>query len=285
MKQFRPKLLRLVTNFKTLFFLILLSSSLLISCKKEKPLEAAYFALIDNTTSNFAKKLSVSPDGGTRTLTIISNRDWSIEHEEASWLTITPTQGSGTATITLTIAPNEGVGEISTTMDIINNTLKVVTGFVITRQDYIGSYKGTSTVASPIEYIASVADKTGALSTINATIDIANPSGSEIVMTSKFVIKTGITSYFTVEIPVTVSRKIETVDGKTQFVFEGTGNYDMTDLGISLGDDSVKGVKKTYVKATLSNDVLNATFMIDPNSNNTAVNNQSTVFTVKASKS
>lgn len=253
------------------------------SCQKEEPFEAAYFSLIDNASGNFAKKLSVSPDGGIRTLTVVSNRDWSIEYQKADWLTIEPLSGNGVGTITLTIAPNDGIGESSTTMNIINNTLKVVSDFVITRQDYLGEYKGTSTVASPITYIASTADDKGVLSTVASSVAIS-AEGNDLTMTFNATLKTGMATYFTIEMPVAVTKRIDTVDGKTKFVFEGSGTYDMTPLGTSLGDAAVTGVKNTYITATLGNDRLNAEVMFDPDANHSSVENRTTTFTLTASK-
>ena len=241
---------------------ILAGVSLLTSCGNE-PFEAAYFSLIDDDKGTFAKELAVSPDGGTRTMTIVSNRTWSIDYEQASWITISPTSGKGVATITVNVAPNETLEEDYIYMNVTNNTLQVMKDFKVTRQNFLGNYKGSSLVTSPITAICTTCtvgeDPTDVTS--NIVVDTAD---GKISMTFNATVRTGPAEYFTVILPfANAARQTVTEDGKTAFTFSAYGTYDMTSLGEALADPSVTGVKDTYVTATLANGKLAAIVLVD----------------------
>ncbi|MDR1861243.1 MAG: discoidin domain-containing protein [Bacteroidales bacterium] len=78
------------------------------------------FACKDNTTpEDEAGKLSVSrqsvvfnADGGDESLTVTANKAWTST-KDAAWLTVTPAEGDGTATVKLTAAANATIEERS----------------------------------------------------------------------------------------------------------------------------------------------------------------------------
>ena len=118
-----------IRKTKLIFSLIIFAfvSQMITSCSdKEEPFNAAYFALIDDKGGSLTKELLISPTGGIRTLTLVSNRKWEILYKKVPWLDISPTSGSNIGTITITSLLNESLEEDSTYISIINNTLKVI---------------------------------------------------------------------------------------------------------------------------------------------------------------
>jgi hypothetical protein len=240
--------------------------AMLTSCKKE-PFEAAYFAFIDDDRGTFAKELQVSPDGGVKTMTIVSNRAWSIDYDPAPWLTISPTSGTGTATITLSVETNETLGQDSTFLNITNNTLLVLQDFKVKRQNYLGTYNGQSLVTSSIRTICTTCVDIGEDSTkVTSYLDVVNLDGKTSLTFSSFVTLGSAAKTYQMDLSFENAQvtKGTTEEGKTAFLFTATGKYDMTGLGEALSDQTVAGEKDTYFTASLSNGELTAEVYVDP---------------------
>lgn len=258
--------------------------TLATSCGKE-PLQAAYFQLIDdgNGTATFAKELNISPDGGVRTLTLISNRDWSIDYEKASWITISPTRGSGVASIRVTVAPNETLDEDFITLSITNNTLLVVKDLKVTRQNYLGTYSGEAAIDSPIAKLCTTCTP-GEETKVKTNIVLGVSDDDKISLEMSTLMKLDGTNY-TLVTPFKGMMEKVTENGEVKFVYESTGTFDMTPVGEAIGDDSVAGEKRTSVSATLAKGKFTARLIIDPKADGSVDPDVSTVFEFSGKKS
>lgn len=252
-------------------------SMLMTSCSEE-PLKAAYFTLIDDSRGTFVKELTMTPDGGTRTFTLVSNRDWEIQYTPASWFAITPVSGNGVGSITLTIAPNESSNEDSTSLSVINNTLLVVDNFKIKRQTYCTDYKGSLIIASPISDLCTTC--TTDTSRIAATTALTYVAGKTVLSLNATV---NLSSAFLLNMVFNGDMQTTNVNGKTVFAYHSTGTFDLTPLGVIIGDPSVTGVKNTVVDAYITAGDLAATIVIAPNLDRTP-GPASTVITISGKR-
>lgn len=94
-------------NFKRLLVAAaaLVSAVAIVSCKKDStPSEADPKISLDKTSLTFAVK------GDPQTVKLTSNRDWTVQKDDAaSWVTITPAKGvAGETTVTVAVDANEG---------------------------------------------------------------------------------------------------------------------------------------------------------------------------------
>lgn len=246
----------------------------MVSCEKEEPLKAAYFALIDDSKGTYAtEELLVTPDGGVRTLTLISNRDWEIIYEKAPWIDIAPTSGHGVSSISVTVTPNESLNEDSTYISVINNTLLVVDSLKVKRQNYLATYKGSASVTSPIESICTTCtseDTTG----ISASSVLSSANGKIVLnFSATFMLSTS----FTMNLIFEGNMQTDKENGETKFVYHGNGTYDLTPLGEIINDPSVTGVKNTTIDAELKGGLLSFQAVIDPGPNGSVKPDVSTV--------
>ena len=83
-----------------------------------------------------AENIQVSSVGGTQTFNINCNADWTISVPAAAdWLTVNPTSGSKSATITVTIQPYEDATGRSTTLTVTSENLVRSLSIVQTRPE------------------------------------------------------------------------------------------------------------------------------------------------------
>lgn len=245
------------------------------SCDKEEPLKAAYFALIDDNKGEYAKELLVTPDGGVRTFTLISNRDWEIIYDKAPWIDITPTSGNGVATISVTVIPNESLNEDSIYISVINNTLLVVDELKIKRQNYLATYKGNAWVTSPIESICTTctsADTTGIPA--NSVVSYDKGKGKT---TLNFSTTFKLSTSFTMNLAFEGDMQTVTENEDIKFIYHGNGTFDFTPLGKIINDPTVTGVKNTTIDAELKGGLLSFQAVIDPGTNGSIKPDISTV--------
>jgi len=260
---------------------------LLASCNKE-PFHAAQFSLIDDVRSAFIytkSTLQIPPDGGVRMLTLVSNREWSIDYDQRPWLSISPTSGKGIAAIEMNISPNESLTQDTVYMYVTNNTLLVRDSVQIIRQNYLGTYNGSTSIASPITQISTSVPLGEEETKVNASL-LLEASGQSTRITLRIQLRvTAIPPvYYTIELPTATSLQIVTVEGRPQFVFTGTGTYDATALASAYGYPALAGVKNTALRATLSNGRLVASIWIDPGAGNTVDPAKTTLFEFDGSK-
>lgn len=250
----------------------------LTSCKEEEPLKAAYFAFVDDSGGTFAKELLVTPGGGTRTFTLISNRKWEILYDEASWINISPTSGNGVATINITVNPNESLNEDSIFLSIINNTLPVIENFKVKRQNYLANYRGNVWINSPIDSICTTCLTVDSIQA-NSTLGFANGK-----TTLNFSTTIKLSSSFLMNMAFEGNMQTLIENGKAKFVYNGTGTYDFTPLGVIINDPTVTGVKNTIIKAELTGGILTSQIVTDPNNDGSIKPGVSTVITFKGNR-
>ena len=276
------------TSFKIrktkLFFSLILFvfvSQIITSCSdQEEPFKAAYFALIDDKGGAFTKELLLSPTGGVRTLTLVSNRKWEILYEKVPWLDISPTSGNNTETITITSLLNESLGEDSTYISIINNTLKVVDNFKIKRQNYLATYRGNAIITSPIDSICTDKLTTDTLGIIaNTKIDSV---GGKISLS--FVTSIPLKNPFSMTLEFKDNMQAVTENNQAKFVFSAHSTFDFTPLGIAINDPTVSGLKNTVINAELTENSLTFQAIIDPDLNDLIIPNVSTVIIFKGKR-
>jgi|BioPla2DNA2_1021312.scaffolds.fasta_scaffold87199_1 hypothetical protein len=273
----------IIRKTKLIFPLILFAifSQIITSCsEKEEPFKAAYFALIDDKAGAFTKELLLSPTGETRTLTLVSNRKWEILYEKVPWLDISPTSGNNTETITITSLLNESLGEDSTYISIINNTLKVVDNFKIKRQNYLATYRGNAIITSPIDSICTDILTTDTLGIIaNTKIDSV---GGKISLS--FVTSIPLKNSFSMILEFKDNMQTVTENNQTKFVFSAHSTFDFTPLGIAINDPTVSGLKNTVINAELTENSLTFQAIIDPDLNDLIIPNVSTVIIFKGKR-
>lgn len=260
---------------------LLVGTLLMASCEKE-PFHAAYFSLVDDSRGNFVKgELLIPPDGGVKTLTLISNRPWSIDCQQTPWISITPTSGSGPATIKMVVTPNETLDEDFALLSVTNNTLLVVKDLKIVRQNFLGAYRGGATITSPIPGISTpVVD--GKAVTITATTMLTSVLGQTSM---NFTASLSIGSVpYPLDLTFEGAMQLVTEGGKSKFVFLSTGTFDMTNLGIALGDASITGQKPVTAGATLANGQLDLQLVIEPGAEGVADPAKSTVIVFRGAK-
>lgn len=86
------------------FALVIALSFAAASCNKEDVNNETPFINLGSETINVVK------EGGTATLTVESNRAWSVEiPAEATWVAANPASGTNNGTITFTLLPNSGL--------------------------------------------------------------------------------------------------------------------------------------------------------------------------------
>lgn len=249
----------------------------MISCNEDPTLQAAYFAIIDDGSGSNAKELLVTPDGGVKTLTLISNREWEILYDQVPWLNISPTAGNGIASISFTVSPNESIEEDSVYISVINNTLLVVDSFKVKRENYLKTYKGNSFITSPITSISTNNDTTG----ITASSVIRVENGKTIL---NFKLPLQLSTGYSMDLTFEGNIQKVTENEKVKFVYQGTGTFDFTSLGAIINDPSVTGIKNTSIEAELAAGVLSFEAVIDSNTNGSIKPDVSTIISFKGNK-
>lgn len=76
------------------YFIIPLAALLLAACEKEKEAPALTVEPVS---------LEFTAEGGTQTITVKSNRDWTLTTDGGDWYTVSPTEGSGDGEVTVTL--------------------------------------------------------------------------------------------------------------------------------------------------------------------------------------
>lgn len=251
----------------------------MISCDEEPPLKAAYFALIEDGSGTYAKGLAVPPDGGVKTLTLISNREWKIIYDQTPWLNISPTSGNGVASISVTVSPNESLEEDSTYISIINNTLLVIDSFKVKRENYLKTYKGSASTTSPIESICTTCASNSTSITANAVLGFANGK-----TTLSFKTSFQLSTLYTMDLVFEGNMQTVTENEKVKFVYHGTGTFDFTALGTIINDPTVTGTKNTSIEAKLAEGVLSFEAVIDPDTNGSIKPDVSTIISFQGNK-
>lgn len=249
----------------------------MISCNEEPTFKAAYFALIEDGGGIYAKELVVPPDGGVKTLTLISNREWEIIYDQVPWLNVSPTAGNGVASISFTVSPNESIEEDSVYVSVINNTLLVVDSFKVKRENYLKTYKGNAFITSPIVSISTNNDTTG----ITASSVIRVENGKTIL---NFKAPLQLSTAYTMDLTFEGNIQKVTENEKVKFVYQGTGTFDFTSLGAIINDPSVTGIKNTSIEAELAEGVLSFEAVIDSNTNGSIKPDVSTIISFKGNK-
>lgn len=252
----------------------------MISCDEEPPLKAAFFALIEDEGGNYAKELVVTPDGGVKTLTLISNREWEIIYEKTPWIDVSPTSGNGVATISITITPNVTQDEDSIYLSIINNTLLVIDSLKVKRENYLKTYTGSASITSPIDSICTTCTSNNTQGiTANSVLGFAN---GKTTLSFSSVIK--LNSSYTMELAFEGNMQTAMENEKNKLVFQGTGTFDFTPLGTIINDPTVTGIKNTIIVAELTGGELSFQAIIDPATNGSITPDVSTVIAFKGSK-
>jgi len=249
----------------------------MISCNEDPTLQAAYFAIIDDGSGSNAKELLVTPDGGVKTLTLISNREWEILYDQVPWLNISPTAGNGIASISFTVSPNESIEEDSVYISVINNTLLVVDSFKVKRENYLKTYKGNAFIASPIVNISTNNDTIG----LAASSVLSVENGKTIL---NFKLPLQLSTGYSMDLTFEGNIQKVTENEKVKFVYQGTGTFDFTSLGVIINDPSVTGIKNTSIEAELASGVLSFEAVIDPNTNGSIKPDVSTIISFKGKK-
>lgn len=249
----------------------------MISCNEDPTFKAAYFALIEDGDGVYAKELVVPPEGGVKTLTLISNREWEIIYDQVPWLNVSPTAGNGIASISFTVSPNESIEEDSVYVSVINNTLLVVDSFKVKRENYLKTYKGNAFITSPIVSISTDNDTTG----ITASSVIRVENGKTIL---NFKAPLQLSTAYTMDLTFEGNIQKVTESEKVKFVYQGTGTFDFTSLGAIINDPSVTGIKNTYIEAELVEGVLSFEAVIDSNTNGSIKPDVSTIISFKGNK-
>lgn len=279
MNHLNQKIIKTKWMVACIFFACILQ---MVSCDKEEPLKAAYFALINDTKGTYATELLVTPDGGIRTLTLISNRDWEIIYDKAPWIDIAPTSGHGVATVSVTVTPNESLNEDSTYISVINNTLLVVDSLKVKRQNYLATYKGSASVTSPIESICTTCTPEDADTTGIAASSVLSSANGKILLNFSTTFK--LSTSFTMNLIFEGNMQTVMENEETKFIYHGNGTYDLTPLGEIINDPSVTGVKNTTVEAELKGGLLSFQAVIDPGPNGSVEPDVSTVIMFKGNR-
>ena len=97
-------------KFQRLFYSVLAAAALLVSCKETKEEPSLPSLAVSQT------ELSVEQGGGSATVTVTSNRPWSIT-TNADWLAFNPTQGGASdapVNVTVTALPNNASDRTAT---------------------------------------------------------------------------------------------------------------------------------------------------------------------------
>lgn len=251
----------------------------LASCDKEEPLKAAYFALIDDSKGTYATELLVTPDGGIRTFTLISNKEWEVIYDKAPWIDISPVSGSGVTTVSVTVSPNESLKEDSTYISIINNTLLVVNKLKVKRQNYLATYKGSASVTSPIESICTTCMPVG--TDITASSVLSSVNGKTIL---NFNTTFKLSKSFTMNLIFEGNMQTTMENKEMKFIYHGDGTFDFTPLGEIINDPSITGVKNTFISAELKGGLLSFQAVIDPGTNGSVKPGISTVIMFKGNR-
>lgn len=252
------------------------------SCDKEEPLKAAYFALIDDSKGTHTTELMVTPDGGVRTLTLISNKEWEIIYDKAPWIAISPTSGDGIATVSVTVTPNESLKEDSIYISIINNTLLVVDELKVKRQNYLATYKGSASVTSPIEDICTTCTSEGTDVTGIAASSVLNYANGKTILNFSATFK--LSTSYAMNLIFEGNMQTVTENEETKFIYHGTGTFDLTPLGEIINDPSVTGVKNMIIDAELKGGLLSFQAVIDPGTNGSVKPDISTVITFEGNR-
>jgi len=270
----------ILKNIKTKWMIACMSFACIMqmaSCDKEEPLKAAYFALIDDTRGTYATELLVTPDGGVRTFTLISNRDWEIIYDKTPWIDIAPTSGNGVTTISVTVTPNESLKEDSTYISIINNTLLVVDELKIKRQNYLATYKGSASITSPIESICTTctSDDTD-ITGITASSAVSYDKGKDKTILN-FSTTFKLSASYTMNLAFEGDMQTVTENEEIKFIYHGDGTFDLTPLGEIINDPTITGVKDIIIDAELKGGLLSFQAVIDPGPNGSVKPDISTV--------
>lgn len=76
------------------YLVILLAAMMIVACKKEKTAPTLSLSPTD---------LEFSSKGGSKTVKVQTNTDWTLTPDGADWYTVSPTQGSGVTDVTVTL--------------------------------------------------------------------------------------------------------------------------------------------------------------------------------------
>lgn len=250
------------------------------SCNDEE-FKAAYFSLIDDSKGTYATELLVSPSGGVRTLTLISNKDWNIVYDKMPWIDITPTSGHGVTTIFVTVTPNESEEEDSIYISAINNSLLVVDQLKLKRQSYLATYKGSASISSPIESICTtctVADDPDI--TANAVLSYTDSKSILLRFSVTFNLRTS----YTMNLVFEGNMQPITENDNMKFIFHAVGTFDLTSLSEIINDPTVTGVKNTVIDAELKGGLLSFQATIDSETNGSIKPGVSTFITFEGNR-
>ena len=75
------------------YLVIMLASMAIVACEQEKTTTLS----LDQTSLEF------SADGGSKTVKVMTNTDWTLTTDGADWYTVSPTEGNGNTEVTVTI--------------------------------------------------------------------------------------------------------------------------------------------------------------------------------------
>ena len=82
------------------YLVILLAAMMIVACKKEKTAPTLSLSPTD---------LEFSSKGGSKTVKVQTNTDWTLTPDGADWYTVSPTQGSGVTDVTVTLNDSRNV--------------------------------------------------------------------------------------------------------------------------------------------------------------------------------
>lgn len=77
------------------YLVILLAATMLVACEQEKTTP---------TLSLEPTDLEFSSEGGSKTVKVLTNTDWTLTTDGSDWYTVSPTEGSGDTEVTVTLA-------------------------------------------------------------------------------------------------------------------------------------------------------------------------------------
>lgn len=272
MNHLNQKIIKTKWMVTCMFFACILQMT---SCDNEEPVKAAYFTLIDDSKGIYATELLVTPDGGVRTFTLISNREWEIIYDKAPWIDISPTSGHGVATVSVTVTPNESLKEDSIYISVINNTLLVVDELKVKRQNYLATYKGSASVTSPIESICTTCTVVDADDTGIAASSVLSYANGKTILNFSTTFK--LSTSFTMNLIFEGNMQTVMENEEAKFMYHGEGTFDLTPLGEIINDPSVTGVKDIIIDAGLKGGLLSFQAVIDPGPNGSVKPDVSTV--------
>ncbi|MEA4984773.1 hypothetical protein SDC9_37180 [bioreactor metagenome] len=271
-----------ITKIKWITVCLSIACIFQMSSCKEESIDAAYFVLVDDNNGTYVRDISIYPNGGVRTFTLVSNRDWEISYDEMPWIEISPTSGHGVSTISITTTPNESLDEDSIYVSIKNNTLLVIDKLKVKRRNYLATYKGNISVSSPIEGICTTCSPPSSNVTDIAAISVLDSVNNKITLNFSATFR--LSKSFTMDLKFEGNMQTVTENQEVKFVYRGVGTFDLTPLGEIINDPSVSGVKNTVIEAELKGGLLTFQAVIDPGADGSVTQNVSTLITFEGNR-